>query len=962
MAYPELVYSTSTSPYRVTFGRNGDDLAMIDGETGERVVFTGYFLEGWTLQEIRFTGESGTVLRREQVEETLANHGFVPQGLNAEGGGTLEGTAYADRLWASAYGTHLVGGGGNDTLAANTDGGIFDLVFEGGEGDDMLHGSYARDIYRFDRGDGHDGIFDDVRSMGQQVADYFAATPWAETYQDRLEFGAGIAPGDIVASRFDDHLVLQVAGTQDKITIVNWYDGTIFSRIESFVFADGTTWLASEVDAMAGQPSVGLRTGGGGTLQGSQFDDVLTATAYGTTLLGSHGNDQLWAASDGAVFGLVFEGGRGDDGMMGSYGGDTYRFNLGDGRDAIHDDVRRQGSGVADYFAANPWAESYQDRLEFGAGIRPGDVVAERWSSDLVLRVGEGDSVIVREWFDGTMFSKIESIEFDDGTTWLASDVDAMVGDFRTPGIDVRGGGTLVGSQYSDRLTATAYGTHLHGGAGADHLDARVDDGAVFGITFFGGRGNDALVGTYAGDTYRYEPGDGHDFIFDDVRVLSAATTEFFAANPNAENYQDRLEFGRGISAADVRPESRHGNLVLHVGDLGSVTVHGWFQSGMFLKIETVAFADGTTWLASDIEAMLGVWSVGMNVTGGGTLIGSQYSDQLTANAYGTHLQGGVGNDQLCATVDGGVFNLTFSGGRGNDFIVGSYAGDTYRYELGDGHDRIVDDVTVLSTDVAQFFAANPDTESYQDRLVFGAGITAADVRAENSFGDLVLNVGEQGSVTVAGWFNHGMFRKIESVAFQDGTTWLASDIDMMLGDASSPGVQVTGGGTLAGSQYSDVLTADAYGTHLRGGAGNDHLRAAVDGGVFDLSFVGGRGNDILTGSYARDTYRYALGDGSDRIIDDVRVLGQGVADFFAANPGAETYQDRLLFGEGITADMVTRSRHADGVSLELGIAATGDSIVIDRWFDGTVFNKIELIGFADGTTWNVAATEQGLA
>ena len=34
------------------------------------------------------------------------------------------------------------------------------------------------------------------------------------------------------------------AGGQDKVTIVNWYDGTMFGKIESFVFADGTVSAA----------------------------------------------------------------------------------------------------------------------------------------------------------------------------------------------------------------------------------------------------------------------------------------------------------------------------------------------------------------------------------------------------------------------------------------------------------------------------------------------------------------------------------------------------------------------------------------------------------------------------------------------------------------------------------------------------------------------------------------------
>jgi hypothetical protein len=34
----------------------------------------------------------------------------------------------------------------------------------------------------------------------------------------------------------------------------------------------------------------------------------------------------------------------------------------------------------------------------------------------------------------------------------------------------------------------------------------------------------------------------------------------------------------------------------------------------------------------------------------------------------------------------------------------------------------------------------------------------------------------------------------------------------------------------------------------------------------------------------------------------------------------------------------------------------------VTDWFDGTPFNKIEIIGFADGTTWTAAQLDQGVA
>jgi Ca2+-binding RTX toxin-like protein len=339
----------------------------------------------------------------------------------------------------------------------------------------------------------------------------------------------------------------------------------------------------------------------------------------------------------------------------------------------------------------------------------------------------------------------------------------------------------------------------------------------------------------------------------------------------------------------------------------------------------------------------------------------------LTATGFGTVLTGGIGNDHLSAAVDGGVFGVTLDGGRGNDELAGSYAGDTYVYNLGDGNDVIHDDVRSLSPDVAAFFAANPGTDAYQDKIAFGAGITAADVGGERVGDDLVLHVkGDQGSVTVAGWYDGTMFDKIESFTFADGTTLLASDVDHAIGQPSVGRVE-SGIGTLTGSQYDDSLTATGFGTRLEGGAGNDTLAAAVDGGIFDVAFVGGHGDDVLVGSYAGDSYFYDLGDGHDLIHDDVRALSPEVAAFFQANPETDTYQDHLVFGDGITADSVARLRVGDDLVLVTphgseAPTASDAGVTIEGWFDGTGLNRIELIGFADGTTWTAQMAEQGLA
>jgi Ca2+-binding RTX toxin-like protein len=815
----------------------------------------------------------------------------------------------------------LDGGAGNDRL-------------ESGQGADTLIGGTGSDTYAVAAFfGGYEVVVNNTATDNASAVDVIEL-PYASTRY-------------AITRRGDDMFINQLDMGTAGIVVRGQYSLSEDKGIDRIRFSDNTTW-----ERPAGQ---GVQQEGSGNLAGTFYGDILTASAYGTVLQGLAGNDVLATRVQGDIFGLTFTGGTGNDTITGSYAGDTYVFSRGDGLDLIQDDVRSLGNqGVADFFAANPATQSYQDLLRF-TDIASSQVTVRReaGTTDLVLTVaGTNDAVRVRNWFDGTMFAKLESVQFADGVTWLASDIDALAGQ-DSPGLTVSGGGTLQGSQYDDWLTATSGGTTLLGGAGRDHLTA-AQNGGVFGLTLDGGKGNDVLSGSYAGDTYRFRRGDGHDLIQDDVRSLgNQGVTDFFAANPGTQSYQDALEFS-DISSSQVTVRRDQSDLVLSVtGSDDEVRIRNWFDGTMFAKIETIRFADGASWLASDIDAMLGEASPGMNLSGGGTLQGSQYDDWLNATSGGATLLGGAGRDHLTAAHDGGVFGLTLEGGKGNDVLTGSYAGDTYRFSRGDGRDWIQDDVRSLGNqDVTDFFAANPSTQSYQDKLEF-TGIVSTEVIASRDQNDLLLAVAGTGdALQIQDWYDGTMFSRIESMHFADDVTWLASDIDAML-NQPSPGLTRSGSGSLGGSQYADNLTATGYGTQVDGGAGNDLLQAVADGGVFDVRFTGGRGNDTIKGSYAGDTYFFNRGDGHDVIDDDVRSLAnQGVVDYFAAHQDDPNYRDRLVFGEGIRPEEVTWARSASGNDMVFSIAG-GDSVTVRNWFDGTPFSKIESIEFNSGQSWS---------
>lgn len=392
------------------------------------------------------------------------------------------------------------------------------------------------------------------------------------------------------------------------------------------------------------------------------------------------------------------------------------------------------------------------------------------------------------------------------------------------------GGGLLDGGDGNDTIHAMTAGTY-RGGAGDDVITTQVG-GAIWGSTYEGGTGNDIITGSYAKDTYLFALGDGHDTVIDKVGVY--ASTNY----PDNPNYQDEIRFGAGIAASDIAV-SRTGNdmVFAHANGTDSITVKDWFTNGNMNWIEKISFADGTVWTYQTLQqrlivadgttgndTMLG-WAGrdelrggdgddtlngmgGANdvllggsgndtIVGGGRLEGGAGADHITATASGSTVDGGDGNDTIRASATGtyrggagddvimtdvnsSIWGNTYEGGAGNDTITGSYAKDTYLFNVGDGGDTITDNVGVLSA-AATYFLANPNAESYQDRVQFGASIDAAQVWFERSGNDLTVSlIGRAEGMTIKGWYTSAL-REIEEFRLDDGRLLKNEDVDQLV-------------------------------------------------------------------------------------------------------------------------------------------------------------------------------------
>jgi hypothetical protein len=172
-----------------------------------------------------------------------------PIGITLTGGGLLQGTAYADTLTANAADAELIGGAGNDLLVAAQSSHVWDIVFEGGTGNDTLSGTYARDQYRFGRGDGQDTITDDLQWYpNPSVAiSWVASHPDDPDFHDRILFGGDITQNQIWFQQAGNDLRLHLIGTQDSITVVGWFQSE-YRQIERFELADGSILRNTDVD------------------------------------------------------------------------------------------------------------------------------------------------------------------------------------------------------------------------------------------------------------------------------------------------------------------------------------------------------------------------------------------------------------------------------------------------------------------------------------------------------------------------------------------------------------------------------------------------------------------------------------------------------------------------------------------------------------------------------------------
>ncbi len=777
----------------------------------------------------------------------------------------------------------IQGGDGNDALDANSS---VNCLIEGGSGSDIIFGSNA----------GNNRLFgDSYGEMETLIAN-------GETAQD-----SGLKGDIIVVANATENYIYGSNGYD--ILLGGWgKDLIVGGGGDDLIESDSETGMtAGTAETYTWGYTINVASGG----EGTTYTPVITGI---TNYFAPHidGADDVVYAGTGNDFVLA---GAGDDEVYGGAGIDTIFGEAGDdfieggdGDDILIGDnqytslpIEQHGNDYIDGGAGNDQIEGYggSDDLFGGEG------------NDTIYGDGTGDSSVYfgDDYIDGEDGDDIligaggsDEIFGGDGNDLLAGDADnVLVIDHGDDYLDGEAGDdTLWGYGGSDTLYGGAGNDALYGDSdidlayqGDDYLDGEAGDDILFGYggndTLIGGDGNDTL---YGGDGNNYfDAGEGNNIV-----VAGVGDDEIYAGSGNdqiqADDGNDYIDGGNGNNTIT----GGAGNDVILAGD-GADSIWGgtgddeiyagagndvlYDEGGNSIifgedgddRIET---ADGDGYLDGGAGNDIIIAGNGNDTVYGG--VGDDYLQGDVNSSGNDYLSGDDGNDSILA---GGGDDSLF-GGSGDDYLDGGVGNDVYRFDSGDGYDRI--------------YNAASDNAETTDVLEFGEGISIDKMSFIKQSGDLCIAFWESDDgIRLANWFSSPESR-VDRFVFADGSELNSDQLAQI-------------GFTVNGTAGSDTIS---------GGAGADSLN-------------GQGGSDVLIGGAGDDVYIFNVGAGSDTIQDSETGADKNVIRF-----GDEILPEELT----VTApDNNTLIIHYDGYGDKITLARDEDGklpVSMLRYSDGS--------------------------
>ena len=775
----------------------------------------------------------------------------------------------------------------NDDITTTIYAGGGNDTVRGASGDDVLYGEDGDDIICGEAGD--DKIY------GGRGNDTLQGGVGNDTYY----FGLGDGNDTIIDSASNDEMNTVVLGS--GITAESLYTELSSSynaklRIEgssdSIDFSSARTNAAFrkfvfEVDGK--QIAADAEDSPFRLIRGSESAETLSPVFNDditTTIYAGGGNDTVRGASGDDVL----YGEDGDDIICGEAGDD--KIYGGRGNDTLQGGVGNDtyyfGLGDGNDTIIDSASNDEMNTVVLGSGITAESLYTELSSSyNAKLRIeGSSDSIDFSSARTNAAFRKFV---FEVDGKQIAADAEDSP--FRL----IRGSESAetLSPVFNDDITTTIYAgggnDTVRGASGDDVLYGEDGDDIICGEAgddkIYGGRGNDTLQGGVGNDTYYFGLGDGNDTIID-----SASNDEM-----------NTVVLGSGITAESLYTElSSSYNAKLRIeGSSDSIDFSSARTNAAFRKF--VFEVDGKQ-IAADAED-----SPFRLIRGSESAetLSPVFNDDITTTIYAgggnDTVRGASGDDVLYGEdgddiICGEAGDDKIYGGRGNDTLQGGAGNDTYYFGLGDGNDTIID-------------------SNGNNVIVFGEGISKNNIIVCRSGNDMVLKInGENDTIRITNQYSNLAYG-IKQFYFSDGTMLTADDLfnDNAIIEGNVTVSDYNGGygtrdTTLIGSEESDKIY----------GYGGDDI------------LIGGAGDDALYGGTGNDTYIFNLGDGNDTINEQ----------------NANSENDRILFGEGISARSLYASR--SGNDLVMSILGTDDTITITNHFSSVGY-AVENFELSDG-------------
>ena len=313
------------------------------------------------------------------------------------------GNAESNVLIANNLGNILFGGGGNDFLG----GGDGNDTLEGDRGNDYMLGGDGDDTYVYKLNDGFD-----------QIAD--------QSGSNTLRFGAGLTLDNlalrIVTVNGQQQAQIRVLGANGneqsgqgiKLDVNTDASGQLRADIQHYLLSDGQTLSLNDLlikqATITGTNKNDVLIGGRNDdlIQGSNGNDILSGMSGNDTLDGGNGADLM----QGGGGNDVINGGNGNDWIAGGAGDDT--INAGSGNNVI---AFNRADGADRIISSN----NDNNTISLGNDIHYADLSLSKSGNDLVLDLGQGDSITMQDWYAGASHRGIKRLQFVDAGSAYAS-------------------------------------------------------------------------------------------------------------------------------------------------------------------------------------------------------------------------------------------------------------------------------------------------------------------------------------------------------------------------------------------------------------------------------------------------------------------------------------------------------------------------------------------------------------